>query len=85
MEDFKDLGVWDKAHQLTLAVYKLHRHFRKRRVWIDESGATSVRFDRGEYRGRMWKPIRWGDEEISSDCHAVRRVNWNAICCSRRI
>ncbi len=33
MEDFKDLVVWTKAHQLTLAVYKQTRAFPKEEMY----------------------------------------------------
>lgn len=33
MENFKDLKVWEKAHDLTLAVYKLTRKFPREEVY----------------------------------------------------
>jgi four helix bundle protein len=41
MEDFKDLVVWAKAHQLTLCVYQRTRTFPKEDLRIDKSGAAS--------------------------------------------
>jgi four helix bundle protein len=33
MEDFKDLQVWQKAHELTLAVYHVSRRFPKEELY----------------------------------------------------
>ncbi|MGD1155637.1 MAG: four helix bundle protein [Terriglobia bacterium] len=33
MQDFKKLKVWDKAHQLTLAVYKATAHFPREELY----------------------------------------------------
>ncbi|OWK69524.1 four helix bundle protein [Pedobacter sp. AJM] len=33
MQNFKDLKVWDKAHQLTLSIYKISASFPKEEVY----------------------------------------------------
>ncbi|WP_231460387.1 MULTISPECIES: four helix bundle protein [unclassified Pedobacter] len=33
MQNFKDLKVWDKAHQLTLSVYKISARFPKEEIY----------------------------------------------------
>jgi four helix bundle protein len=33
MENFKDLKVWKKSHDLTLAVYKLTRNFPRGEIY----------------------------------------------------
>ncbi len=51
MEDFKDLVVWTKAHQLTLAVYRRTGAFPKEEMYgSDEPGASRLRFHRCEHR-----------------------------------
>jgi hypothetical protein len=48
VKDFRELKVWQKAHQLTLAVYQLTASFpRGRIVWIEQSTTTGGLFDRG--------------------------------------
>ena len=63
MEDFKDLRVWEKAHELTLDVYKTAARLSERRnVWINQSASPSYDFDRREHRRGMWSQVRSRDD-----------------------
>jgi len=47
MRNYEDLHVWQKAHVLTLAIYKVHAVFSKRReIWADKPDSKVMRFDR---------------------------------------
>src|SRR5712671_3750471 len=66
MEDFKDLRVWVKAHELALAVYRKTRAFPKEEMY----GLTSqlrLGVGRREYCGRMRSTIRRRNETVSSN------------------
>jgi four helix bundle protein len=49
MEDFKDLRVWAKAHELTLAVYQRTRAFPKEEVYGVTSQLRRASFDWSEH------------------------------------
>ncbi len=46
MQDFKNLKVWERAHQLTLQVYQATRCFPSgRALWANVANAASKRID----------------------------------------
>ena len=68
MEDFKNLRVWAKAHELTLSVYQKTRCFPKEEMYgltsqIRRSAASVAR----KYSRRMWSQVGWRDEALSAD------------------
>ena len=52
---FEDLGVWRKAHQFVLAVYKLTREFPKQETYglVSRRAGTSRRLDCSEHSRRI--------------------------------
>ncbi|MCL0042608.1 four helix bundle protein [Thermodesulfovibrionales bacterium] len=44
MRDFKELKVWERAHQLTLKVYRITKNFPS-----DERFGLTVQLHRGDY------------------------------------
>ena len=59
MVDFKELKVWQKAHQMTLTTYRVTSAFPQRRD-VRSNQPTSSRnfFRRSEHCGRLWTPFR---------------------------
>ena len=56
MKDFRDLKVWERAHQLTLRVYKVSAHFpREGAIWLNQPDAWLQYVDGSEHRRGMWK------------------------------
>ena len=50
MQDFKNLKVWERAHQLTLQVYQTTLMFPKGRdLWADVADAASKRIHRRKH------------------------------------
>jgi hypothetical protein len=50
MQSFKNLHVWEKAHKLTVDVYKKqHEVSFTRDLWLDVSDATVRGIDRGQH------------------------------------
>jgi hypothetical protein len=71
MKDLHELGVWQKAHQLTLAIYQITATFpRARIVWADQSTATIQFLDPGQPRRGMRK--KWRRRRIRA-----RAVVWS--------
>jgi four helix bundle protein len=70
MEDFKDLKVWAKAHQLTLGVYRLTRTFPKDEMYGLTSqlrrAASSIGANIAEGCGRR------SDAEMKRFCQIAR-------------
>jgi len=58
MEDFKNLKVWSKAHELTLAIYKRNRTFPNDEVYglISRRAAASIGANIAEGCGRRSDP-----------------------------
>ena len=60
MQDFRKLKVWEKAHQLTLEVYRLSAKFPREEVYALTSqvrrASTSIGLNIVEGCGRMTKP-----------------------------
>ena len=56
MKDFRDLKVWERAHQLTLRVYKVSAHFPREELFglISQMRGCSASIG-CEHCGRMWK------------------------------
>jgi hypothetical protein len=50
MKEFRRLIVWEKAHALTLAVYRETASFPKEEIYGVTPDATLQRLDRGEHR-----------------------------------
>ena len=51
MEDFKDLAVWEKAHKLTLSVYRSTHDFPKEELFgLTSQIRRAAVVDRREYR-----------------------------------
>ena len=79
MEDFKDLRVWAKAHELTLNVYQKTRCFPKEELYGVTSqmrrSAASVGANIAEGCGRRSD----GEMRPLSRSPAVRQMNWNHL------
>ncbi len=59
MEDFKNLKVWAKAHQLTLAVYQRTRGFPREEIYGVTSQMRRASASVGaKYCRRMWSTVR---------------------------
>lgn len=70
MRDYRDLQVWGKAHQLTLAVYKSTRGFPNE----ERFGLTSpafLGFDSRKPGGRLRQKIRWRNGPRCADCDGL--------------
>jgi hypothetical protein len=60
MRNYKDLQVWEKAHQLDSRGLQRHARLSERgAIWVDESDPSLIRFDRGKPGGRLWPKIGW--------------------------
>ena len=68
MENFKDLKVWGKAHDLTGDLPKDTRIPKRRNLRIDKSNASRVGIDWRQHRRRMRTEIRSRDESLYSNC-----------------
>ncbi len=86
MEDFKDLRVWEKAHELTLGVYKATRSFPKEEMYGLTSqlraSASSVGANIAEGCGRRSDPEM---ATLSANRSWARQMKLNTICCWRGI
>jgi 23S rRNA-intervening sequence protein len=65
MRNYRDLQTWNKAHKLTLELYKISRHFPKEELY----GVTSQlrRAASSDWRkpcGRVWPPDKLGVRSI---------------------
>ena len=68
MEDFKNLKVWSKAHELDDSNLQAHLDISSRRnVRPHESDSSRLSIHRRQYRGGLWAQIGPGDEAIHSD------------------
>jgi hypothetical protein len=85
MEDFKDLKVWRKAHELTLIIYEETRSFPRDEIYGLRSqlrrAAASIGANVAEGCGRR------SDAEMKSSYRllAVRLASSNAVSCWRGI
>ncbi len=60
MRNYKDLMVWEKAHKLTLDIYKETQCFSERRtLWVNKPGAARFVVDSRELGGRLRSAIGW--------------------------
>jgi hypothetical protein len=85
MKNFKDLVVWRKAHELTLAVYKVTRVFPREELY----GLTSqLRRASGSIGANIAKDREDGARAISADFFKLpgdRRARLNITYCSHTI
>jgi hypothetical protein len=68
MRNYKDLHVWEKAHTLTLAVYRDTQLF----PYEDESDSALVFFYSSESRGGLRQEVRWRDGSLRPDSDGIR-------------
>jgi hypothetical protein len=73
LQDFKKLKVWDKGHELTLAVYRATVRFPKEELYvltsqIPESGC----FYPSQHRRRLWQKWKSGVAPFSPGCNRIR-------------
>ena len=74
MRNYKDLLVWEKAHKLTLAVYKITRLFPKdERYGLTSQVRRGVGVDRSELGGGLRQTIRWRDGTLCPDRYGIGR------------
>ncbi len=77
MQDFKKLRVWDKGHQLTLAIYKMTARFPKEELYGLTSqmrrAAASIVSNIADGCGRTGG----ADFAVSYTWLPDRHVNWN--------
>ena len=68
MEDFKDLQVWQKAHELTLAVYHVSRRFPKEELYGLTAQMRRAAASMGANVAEGARPqVGWGIEAIPPD------------------
>jgi hypothetical protein len=72
MRDYRDLQVWEKAHKLTLAVYRGTQGFPKEERWVDQSDPPLGGFDRRELGRRLWPKIGWGNGSLYPNFNGFR-------------
>lgn len=79
MKDFHTLKVWEKAHTLTLAIYKSTELFPKQEMYGLTSQIQRGGFDPNQYRRGVWQRLGCRVEAIFPDCNGfiqkLKRVN----------
>ena len=80
MKDFRELKVWHKAHQLTLAVYEASGGFRREELYGLTRCAVRVPRFRPTWRKAAAAAVTpsWRD---SARWRWDRRASWNTYCC----
>lgn len=85
MKDFRQLKVWEKAHELTMACYQLTKRFPKDELFgltaqIRRSAASILPISPRAVEGQATL-----NSTASSRCPAVPPANWNIISCLPKI
>jgi hypothetical protein len=68
VKSFKELKVWQKAHETTLAIYELTRGFPREELYGLTSQLRRAAASVGANIARgMWAPIGWRNVPVSAD------------------
>ncbi len=74
MRNYKNLHVWEKAHTLTLAVYKDTQQFpSEERFGLTKSDPALMFFHSCESGGGLWQEMGWRDGSLRPDRNGLRR------------
>jgi hypothetical protein len=77
MEDFNDLRVWQKAPELTLAVYRKAQPFRRKKCM---AASPSDDVDRSEACRGMRTQVRSRNAALPAN-RVTPQTKWNATFC----
>jgi hypothetical protein len=73
MRNYKDLMVWEKAHKLTLAIYRETNAFPKEeRFGLTSQVRRASSSIPANLAGGLWSAIRWRDGQICPDRDGIR-------------
>jgi four helix bundle protein len=85
MQDFRNLKVWEKAHALTLDVYKATKYFPREEMYglTSQMRRASVSIAANIAEGTC----RSGDADFGRflQMAPVRQAKWSITCCWRAI
>ena len=68
MIDFKDLKVWQKAHHMALATYRVTIGFPKEEIYGLTSQLRRATASIGANIAEGWSAFRWRDVPFYADC-----------------
>ena len=83
MKDFRDLKVWERAHQLTLRVYKVSAHFPREELFGLISQMRRCSASRSERTLRRdVESAETMSFNVSCKLRRAQPANWNTTFCS---
>jgi hypothetical protein len=86
MQSFRNLKVWERAHALTLDIYKSSASFSERRnLWAHKSNGEVIGLDRREYRTKDVAERVTASLGGSGKLPWDRQANRSTLCSSRAI
>jgi hypothetical protein len=86
MRDCRDLQVWEKAHKLTLAIYRGTQRLSIRgTIWVDQSDLPLGCLDCGKLGGRQWPRIGWRNGSLYPDFNGFWRGTFVPLVARTRL